>query len=89
LIFTAVTGSLSNNSHSVCTGVTLVLKKPNAELLVHSFHESSTVTFGDLSEEVIRAYVETGEPLDKAGSYGIQDLGNSPFATCFFLFLVD
>ena len=41
----------------------------------HTFHEASQVTFGELTDEVINAYVATGEPLDKAGSYGIQELG--------------
>lgn len=71
---------MSNNEHRVCTGVTLVMRKQNgthtnSDFMVHSFHESSTVTFAALEDDVIRAYVETGEPLDKAGSYGIQDLG--------------
>lgn len=35
----------------------------------------SNVTFGPMSDEQIRAYVRTGEPLDKAGAYGIQGKG--------------
>lgn len=68
----------SNRTHMVYTGVTLI--KPseedrNGEFKLHSFYEGSQVCMADLSDEVIRAYIETGEPLDKAGGYGIQDLG--------------
>lgn len=40
-----------------------------------SFVETTDVAFYELSDEQIRAYVATGEPMDKAGSYGIQGLG--------------
>lgn len=67
---------LSNRKHVVYTGVTLVKKSSDGdELKVHSFYEASEVLMADLSDEVIKAYIETGEPLDKAGGYGIQDLG--------------
>jgi septum formation protein len=39
--------------------------------------EESTVTFRVLTEEEIEAYVATGEPLDKAGSYAIQGEGRA------------
>ena len=42
---------------------------------VESAHEITRVTFGDFSDEFIAAYVQTGEPLDKAGSYGAQGKG--------------
>jgi septum formation protein len=38
-------------------------------------HTVSSVTFRPMSDEEIAAYVKTGEPLDKAGSYGVQGLG--------------
>ena len=38
----------------------------------HSFHETTTVTFGELSADEIAAYVATGEAFGKAGAYGIQ-----------------
>ena len=38
-------------------------------------HTVSKVTFRPMSDEETKAYVKTGEPLDKAGSYGIQGLG--------------
>ena len=39
-------------------------------------HTVSKVTFRPMSDEEIQAYVETGEPLDKAGGYGVQGLGS-------------
>lgn len=72
---------LSNSRHHVCTGVTLIMKKLNStspsDFQVHTFDETTEVDMAELSDDVIRAYVETGEPLDKAGSYGIQGLGCS------------
>ncbi|MFD3449555.1 Maf family protein [Microbacteriaceae bacterium 4G12] len=61
---------LSGNTHEVFTGVAFVLGEQ-----VHTFYERTEVTFWELTDDEIRAYVETGEPLDKAGSYGIQGLG--------------
>ncbi|WAQ99516.1 ASML-like protein [Mya arenaria] len=39
------------------------------------FHAETEVNMGDLAPEIIQAYVDTGEPMDKAGGYGIQALG--------------
>ena len=39
---------------------------------MHQFFEEKGVEFLPLSAETIKAYVDTGEPMDKAGSYGIQ-----------------
>jgi len=58
---------LSGRSHSVATGVALV----SAER-VDTAAEVTFVQFRALSEEEIAAYVATGDPLDKAGAYGIQ-----------------
>jgi septum formation protein len=44
---------------------------------VYSDTASSAVTFKKLTEEQIRDYVDSGEPMDKAGAYGIQGLGGS------------
>lgn len=41
------------------------------------FHETSEVEFGEISDDVISAYIETKEPMDKAGAYGIQGIGGS------------
>lgn len=58
----------SGNSHHVITGVTL-----RSAQLKRSFSVSSEVFFRRLSDEQIEYYVETYNPLDKAGSYGIQE----------------
>lgn len=59
---------LSGKTHSVITGYA-VISKDN----VIKGYEETKVTFNDLSDELIEKYVATGLPLDKAGSYGIQD----------------
>ncbi|MBO9604391.1 MAG: Maf family protein [Paenibacillaceae bacterium] len=48
---------------------------PGAEANIAVGHTVSRVTFRPMSDREIAAYVETGEPLDKAGSYGAQGLG--------------
>lgn len=63
-------GKLSNKTHSVFTGVALVKKQLNA---TENFFERTDVTFLPLSNDMIRYYVETSQPFDKAGAYGIQD----------------
>jgi septum formation protein len=62
---------LSARAHSVLTAVSLVFPSGRAV----SFTEETRVVFGSLSEADIAAYVASGEPADKAGSYGIQGLG--------------
>ena len=61
---------LSGRDHQVMTGVT-VLRGENAV----TFTEVTDLHFRDLSEKEIARYVATGEPMDKAGSYGIQGYG--------------
>ena len=62
--------SLSGRGHTVCTGVALIYRgAPDAAVC---FHESTEVSFGDLSAAAIQEYVDSGEPMDKAGAYGIQ-----------------
>ncbi|MBQ0000479.1 MAG: septum formation inhibitor Maf [Clostridiales bacterium] len=62
---------LQNDVHQVFTGVT-VLERKNGSWIPHSFAEKTDVYFYPVSAEEIREYVESGEPMDKAGSYGIQ-----------------
>lgn len=60
---------LSGRTHSVLTGVTLV-RLPDVER--RSFVEATQVHFAPIPDEEITRYVASGEPFDKAGSYGIQ-----------------
>ena len=62
---------LQGNTHQVYTGVT-VMERKNADWRIITFAERTDVSFYPVSEEEIRTYVATGEPMDKAGSYGIQ-----------------
>ncbi len=61
---------LSGKTHSVYTGVAIIQGQKE-----HVFYEKTDVTFWELAEEQIDAYIATGEPFDKAGAYGIQALG--------------
>ena len=61
---------LSGRSHQVLTGIALVSVGDSYQALV-----TTEVTFMALSEAQILAYWQSGEPLDKAGGYGIQGLG--------------
>lgn len=62
--------ALSGGRHQVYTGLTVLC---NGEAVTQ--HEVTTVTFRELTEEEIDDYISTGEPMDKAGSYGIQGYG--------------
>jgi len=75
----AMLNSLSGRSHTVSTGVALVYAPSagDSEPRVHSFVETTIVTFAHLNSDVICNYVQTGEPMDKAGAYGIQGAGGS------------
>ena len=64
---------LQGNTHQVYTGVT-VLERKAGKWMEHTFFESTDVTFYPVSREEIQDYIATGEPMDKAGSYGIQGL---------------
>lgn len=64
--------SLSGKIHQVFTGFT-ILKKP--QHIVIKDHAVTHVKFRKLESWEIEKYIESGQPLDKAGSYGIQDDG--------------
>lgn len=65
---------LSGNVHHVYTGVTAILWKKGQKRKV-TFSEKTEVVFYSISEEEIKEYISTGEPMDKAGAYGIQGIG--------------
>jgi septum formation protein len=76
--------TLSGHTHRVITGVCLI-RAP--ETLLAWTHETTSVTFRNLTDEEIDSYVASGEPFDKAGGYAIQGLA-SRFVTriegCYF-----
>lgn len=63
---------LQGNRHQVYTGVTLIWQRDDQRTGRLTFCECTDVDFFPMSEEEIAAYVETKEPMDKAGAYGIQ-----------------
>ncbi|KAL8190201.1 UNVERIFIED_CONTAM: hypothetical protein K2H54_043451 [Gekko kuhli] len=69
---------LSGKEHSVFTGVAIVhcsCQDTQLETEVMDFYEETKVKFAELSEELLWDYIHSGEPMDKAGGYGIQALG--------------
>ena len=66
----AILRRLSGQTHRVLTSVAVAF-----EGRIESAISISDVTFGAISETEIRRYVATGEPMDKAGAYGIQGRG--------------
>jgi len=72
---------LSGRQHHVHTGVALYRldsgtnDNPDRISLIGSFTDTACVMFTDLTEEDVDAYIISGEPMDKAGSYGIQGIG--------------
>ncbi|MBR0113020.1 MAG: septum formation inhibitor Maf [Clostridia bacterium] len=61
---------LSGKEHKVITGVCLTAGDVRVK-----FHETSTVRFYKLDRDEINRYIKSGEPMDKAGAYGIQGKG--------------
>ena len=66
----AMLSALSGREHTVYTGVTVCR---DDRMLTQ--HEATQVRFRPLSPREIQAYVDSGEPMDKAGAYGVQELG--------------
>ena len=62
--------SLSNKTHIVYTGVSIISKNKNIDIL---FYEKTYVTFNKLLKSDIKHYIKLYNPMDKSGSYGIQD----------------
>lgn len=63
--------AFQGKTHQVYTGVTFLWKK-RGQMGRKTFHEVTDVVVYPMDEEEIMAYIATGEPMDKAGAYGIQ-----------------
>lgn len=63
--------SYAGKEHYVYTGVTIIYKRKEKDE-EYSFVDKAAVTVSEMTNCEIKAYVETGEPMDKAGAYGIQ-----------------
>lgn len=75
-----ILGELSGRAHQVITGVSVWLagapaNEEDISIAFRSFAETSHVFFKELDEELIDRYIATGEPMDKAGAYGVQGKG--------------
>jgi septum formation protein len=64
--------ALSGREHRVYTGVTVL----GGDVRMQSAAEETAVRFRALTQQEIHSYVETGEPMDKAGAYGVQGLAS-------------
>lgn len=65
--------ALSGKKHEVITGISLIKAGTNMKYIDY---EKTIVKFRDITKDEIRRYIKTGEPMDKAGSYGIQGYGD-------------
>lgn len=63
---------LSGNIHAVYTGVSIVLLGASGKAGEMTFYEKTDVVMRAMSKDEIYRYIATGEPMDKAGAYGIQ-----------------
>jgi septum formation protein len=65
--------SLQGKTHQVITGLSLTCLQDNC---FENLTRTTSVTFTAFSDSILRAYIRTGEPMDKAGAYGIQAKGS-------------
>ncbi|MCX4339532.1 MAG: Maf family protein [Lachnospiraceae bacterium] len=65
---------LQGGSHQVYTGVTIAWKYQDMAPMYATFSECTDVTMYTMTDEEIKTYVDSGEPMDKAGAYAIQGL---------------
>jgi len=65
---------LSGRTHQVITGY--ILLQNGAKVIVHDACIPQ-VTMRDISDDEIKAYIQTGEPMDKAGAYAVQGIGKN------------
>ncbi len=64
---------LAGRSHTVCTGF-CVMDGESSRMIAETVE--TAVTFNPMTDAEIEAYIKTGEPMDKAGAYGIQGFGS-------------
>lgn len=64
---------IQGRTHQVYTGVTVILCLGADRFAETTFAEKTDVEVYEMAEDEIRAYAASGEPLDKAGAYGIRD----------------
>jgi septum formation protein len=69
-------GLLSGRTHQVTTGVCLLGPDRKGSSVEDTRSETTLVSVSELSDEDVRSYVATGEPLDKAGAYAIQGIAS-------------
>lgn len=67
---------LSGRSHYVYTGICIALRSNGKIVRMDRDYVRTEVRFGPLNDELIELYISTGEPLDKAGAYAIQERGS-------------
>ena len=65
--------SLQGKTHQVITGLSLICLQDNCD---ENLTRTTDVTFQTFSDSILQAYIKTGEPMDKAGAYGIQGKGS-------------
>ena len=78
----AMLTALRGRSHRVVTGVTVALNGNTASSVT-----SSEVAMRDYSDDEMQAYIESGEPFDKAGGYAIQDSDFAPVSMFYGCYL--
>lgn len=71
----AMLSRLSGQTHTVYTGMSVIYLTENDAPAVHTSVTATDVTFRTLTQQEIQNYIATGEPMDKAGAYGIQGKG--------------
>ncbi len=66
--------SFAGDTHQVYTGATVLVREADNSVRSKTFAVSTEVKIAPLTDEEIRSYIATGEPMDKAGAYAIQGL---------------
>ena len=68
----AILRSLQGKTHQVITGLSLICAQRNCN---EHLSRTTQVTFNTFTDPILQAYINTGDPMDKAGAYGIQGRG--------------